>query len=126
MIRLADFGQAINVRFARTEVAAFDGVVEKPVNAVAVVLIIFRGVDPALGGDGMRAARRILVTETLHPVTQLAERGRGRSAGQTASDDDDFEFSAIIRINESRMIVMGAPFVGQRSRRDFARPVFRS
>jgi len=47
----ADFGKPINVRFARTEIAAFDCVVKQTVNAVAVVLIIFRGIDAALRGD---------------------------------------------------------------------------
>ena len=81
--QIADFGQAINVRFARTKIAAFDRVVKQSVNAVAVVLIILRGVDSALRGDGMGAARRILITKTFHPITELAERGRGRTAGQT-------------------------------------------
>ena len=85
MILIADFGQPINVRFARTKIAAFDRVVEQSINAVAVVLIIFRGIDSALRRDGMGAARRILITKTFHPIAELAERGRGRTAGQAAS-----------------------------------------
>src|SRR5256885_3695468 len=42
----ADFGQAIHVRFARAEIAAFDGVVEQPEHRVAVILVILGGVDP--------------------------------------------------------------------------------
>ena len=53
----ADLGQAIDVGFARAEIAALHGVVEEAVDAVAVVVIILGGVDAALRGDGVRAAR---------------------------------------------------------------------
>ena len=101
MMRLLTSRQPINVRFARTEIAALDRVVEQTENAVAVVLIIFRGVDSALRGDAVRAARAVLVTETLHVVTLFAQRGRGRAAGQSAADDDDFELPPVRRTNES-------------------------
>ena len=52
----ADLGEAVDVGLARAEVAALDGVVEKAINAIAVVLIVLGGVDAALGGDGV--ARR--------------------------------------------------------------------
>ena len=115
----ADFGEPINVRFARPEIAAFDRVVEQAINTVAVVLIIFCGVDSTLRGDRMRAARRILIAKTFHPIAKLAQRRRGRTAGQAAADDDDFEFAAVIRTNESRVILMIGPFSGQRSRTEF-------
>jgi len=44
-------------RLAGTKIAALDRVVEQPVNAVAVVLIIFRCIDPALCRNRMRASR---------------------------------------------------------------------
>ena len=47
----ADLRQAIDVGFAGAEVATFYGVVEKAIDAVAVVLIILRGVDATLRGD---------------------------------------------------------------------------
>src|SRR4029077_9754185 len=49
----ADLAKPVDIRFARTKIAALDCVVEQTVNAVAVVLIIFRGVDSTLCGDGM-------------------------------------------------------------------------
>ena len=52
----ADLRQAIDVRFARAEIAALHRVVEEAVDAVAVVLIILRGVDSALRRD--ECARR--------------------------------------------------------------------
>ena len=75
--QIADFGKAIDIRFARTEIAAFDGVVEQTENAVAVVLIILRGVDPALRRDAVRAARAVLITETLHVIAHFSEAGCG-------------------------------------------------
>ena len=46
-----DLGQAVDVGLAAAVVAALDGVVEQPVDAVAVVLVVLGGVDAALGGD---------------------------------------------------------------------------
>ena len=96
----ADLRQAIDVGFAGAEVAAFDGVVEEPIDAVAVVLIIFRGVDAALRGDGMGAARRILEAETLDVVAELGERGGGGSAGQSRADHDDVVLALVGRIHQ--------------------------
>ena len=53
----ADLRQAVDVGLAGAEVAALDGVVEEAVDAVAVVVIVLGGVDAALRGDGVRAAR---------------------------------------------------------------------
>ena len=63
--RCADFRQTIDIRFPRAEIAALDRVVEQSINAVAVVLIILGGVDSALGGNRVRAARAVLVTKTF-------------------------------------------------------------
>ena len=66
--QIADFGQTINIRFAGTEVAAFNRVVKETKDAVAIVLIIFRGVDAALRGDAVGAARAVLIAERLNVV----------------------------------------------------------
>ena len=47
----ADLRQAVDVGFARAEVAALHRVVEQAVDAVAVVLVVLGGVDAALRGD---------------------------------------------------------------------------
>src|SRR2546423_8852055 len=98
---IADLSQPVNVRLARTKIAAFDRIVKQPENAVAIVLIIFGGVDSALRGDGMGASGRILITKTFHPIAKLAQSGRGRSAGQPRAHHDDFEFAAIIWANQT-------------------------
>ena len=115
---VADFGEAINVRFARAKIAALNRVVEEPINAVAIVRVIFRSVDSALGGDAVGAARAVLVTERFDVVTLLAKRGGGGSASQTGADDDDLETATIVRGNEPGIILMPAPFLRQRTGRD--------
>ena len=77
MIRGADFRKTVNIRFARAKVAALDGVVEEPIDAVAVVLIVLGGVDSALCGDRVGAARAVLIAETFDIEALLAQRGRG-------------------------------------------------
>ncbi len=54
---VGNLGEAIDVRLAGAEVAALDRVVEKAENRVAIVAVVFRGVDPALSGDRVGAAR---------------------------------------------------------------------
>ena len=117
--QIADFGETINVCLARTKIAAFDRVVEQSVNAVAVVLIIFRGVDSALRRDRMGATRRILITKTFHPITEFAEGRCSGTAGETAADNDDLELAPIIRTDQSRMIAMALPFPVERTGRNF-------
>ena len=64
----ADLGQAVDVRLARAVVAALDRVVEQPLDRVAVALVVLGGVDAALRGDRVGAARGVLVAEGLHHV----------------------------------------------------------
>ena len=96
----ADLGQAVDVGLAGAEVAALDRVVEEAVDGVAVVLVVLRGVDPALGGDGVRAPRGVLVAEGLDLVARLAEGRARRPAGETGADDDDGELAAVGRVDQ--------------------------
>ena len=82
------------------EVAALDGVVEQAVNRVAVVLVVLRGVDAALRGDRVRAARRVLEAEARDVVAELGERrGRG-AAGEAGADDDDLVLALVRRVDQ--------------------------
>src|SRR6266446_6910121 len=117
---IADFGQPVNVRFARTEIAPFDRVVKQSENAVAVVLVILGSIDPALRRNGMGATRRILITKTFHTITKFTQSGRGRSASQPRTDHNDFKFAAIIRANETRIILVVPPFLLEWTGRNFA------
>ena len=79
--RGADFGQSVNIGFARPKVTALDGVVEKAIDAVAVILIVLRGVYSALRSDRMRPARAILIAKTVDVEPLLAKRCRGGAPG---------------------------------------------
>ena len=113
----ADLGQAVDVRLARAVVAALDRVVEEAVDGVAVLLVVLRGVDAALGGDRVRAARGVLVAEGLHVVAGLAERGGGRGAGQAGADDDDVELAAVGRVDQAGLELAVRPALGDRAGR---------
>ena len=105
----ADLGEAINIRFAGAKVPAFDRVIEKPVNAVAVVLIVLRGVDSALGGDGMGAARAILITKAFDVEALLAERCGGGGARQPAAHDDKLVLSLVRGADNLGAVLVGRP-----------------
>ena len=96
----ADLRQAVDVGFAGAEIAALHRVVEEAVNAVAVVLIILGGVDAALRGDGVRAARAVLEAEALDVVAQFAEAGGSGAARQAGADDDDVVLALVRRIHQ--------------------------
>src|SRR5204863_303553 len=81
-----DLRKPVHIRFARAEIAAFDGVVKQPVNAVAVVLIILRGVNAALRRDAVRAPGAVLKTEAFNVVTEFCKRCGSRCTGKPRSD----------------------------------------
>ena len=84
----ADLRQPVYVTLASAEVPALDCAVKKAVNAIAVVRVILRRIDSPLRGDGMRAAWRILKTETFHSIAQLTERRGCGCPGETGSNDN--------------------------------------
>ncbi len=69
----AQLSEAIDISFTAAKIAPLDGVVKQSPHAVAVVLIVLGGVDPALCRNAVRAAGRVLKAERLHIVTQLGQ-----------------------------------------------------
>ena len=111
----ADLGQPIDVGLARAVVAALDGVVEEPVDGVAVALVVLGRVDAALGRDRVRAARGVLVAERLHDVPRLAQR-RGRAgARQAGADHDHREPAAVGGVGDAGLELAGVPALLERA-----------
>src|ERR1700730_13020314 len=52
-----DFRQTVDVGFTGAKIAALDGVLEKAQNAVPVIPVVLRSVDPSLGGDRVCPSR---------------------------------------------------------------------
>src|SRR4030095_2654264 len=115
---VSDFSEPINVRFARTKVAALNSVVEQTVYAISIVLIVFCRIDTALCCNRMGTSRRILKTKAFHPVSEFTEGRRGGSAGKPAADDYDLKLSPVVWADQSRMVLMISPFLIQRPRRN--------
>ena len=72
---VAHFGQTIYVGFAAAIITALDGVVEKTVDGVIVVLIVLGGIDTSLGCDRVGAAGRVADTENLYVVSKFSKSG---------------------------------------------------
>ena len=96
----ADLGQAVDVGLPAAVVAALHRVVEEPVGGVTVVVVVLRGVDPALRGDGVRAAGAVLVEEALDVVSRLSHGRGGRGPGEPGADDDDVELAPVGRVDQ--------------------------
>jgi hypothetical protein len=52
-------------------------------------------------------------------VSEFTESRRGGSAGEATAHHYDLKFSPVIRIDQSRMVLMISPFLIQRPRRNF-------
>ena len=111
-------GQAVDVALTGAEVAALDGVVEEPIDAVAVAAVVLGRVDAALGGDRVGPAGRVVERERLDLVAELGQRRRRRGAGQTGADDEDLELALVVRVDELRVGDEGLPLLCQRPVRD--------
>jgi hypothetical protein len=107
------FGETMDVGLTGAEVAALDGVVEQPVDAVAVALVVLRRVDATLGRDRVGTARRVVERERLDLIAEFAERGRGRRPGQAGADDDDLELALVRRVHQLLVGDVVLPLVGQ-------------
>ena len=107
--------ETVNVGLARAVVAALDGVVEQAVDGVAVVLVVLRGVDPALRGDAVGAARAVVDAEAVDVVAELGKRGGGRRPGEARAHDDDRVLALVRGVDELDLEPMAVPLLGQRS-----------
>ncbi len=110
-----DLREAVHIGLAGAEVAALDGVVEQAVHGVAVVAVVLRGVDAALRGDRVGAARGVLVAELDHVVALFGEGGARRAAGQAGADDDDGVLAPVGRVDQLGLEAAGVPAVGDRA-----------
>ena len=117
----AQLRQPVDVRLARAVVAALDRVVEQAVDAVAVVLVVLRGVDAALRGDAVRAPRAVLDAEVDDVVAEFAERGGGRRAGQAGADHDDRVLPLVGRVDQLHLELVAVPLLRDRARPALAR-----
>ena len=111
--QVGDLGQPVDVGLARAVVAALDGVVEQPEDAVAVVGVILGGVDAALRGDAVRAPGAVLQTQAGDPVAHLRERGGGRRAGQPGAHHDHGVAAPVGRIDQLQVEAVLGPALGE-------------
>ena len=111
----AHLRQPVDVRLAGAVVAALHRVVEEAVDAVAVVRVVLRRVDPALRGDGVGAPGRVVEGERLDLVAELAERRGGGGAGEPGADDDDVELALVRRVHELHVELVLVPLLGDRA-----------
>src|SRR5690606_34135097 len=89
--------------------------VEEPIDAIAVVRVVLRGVDPALGSDAMRATRAAVDEESFDVVAELGERRGGGSAGEARADDDDVELAFVGGVHEPKLESPPVPFLRDRA-----------
>ena len=107
----ADLRQPIHVGLAGAVVAALDGVVKQPPHAVAVVGIVFGGVDAALRRDAVGATGRILNAKAFDVVAQFAQGGRCRSSREPGTHDQHRMFALVVGAHQGTMFLKLSPLV---------------
>ena len=113
-----DLGQPVHVGLTGTVVATFDRIVEQPIHAVAVVLVILGGIDSTLRGDRVGATWAVVENETIHLIAQF-RHGRGsRATGESRPHHDDFVFPLISGVDQLHVGFVGAPLLREVSWRD--------
>jgi len=113
----ADLGEPVDVGLPGPVVAALDGVVEQPHRRVVVVAVVLGGVDAALGGDRVGAARAVLVAEVEDVVARFAQGRGGRAAGQAGADDDDGQLAAVGGVDQFGLELAPRPLLLDRAGR---------
>ena len=108
----AQLREPVHVRFARAIVSALDRVVEEPLNAVAVVLVVLGRVDAALRGNAVGPSRAVLNAEAEDVVAELAERRRRGGASESRAHDDHRVLAPVRRVDQLRFEPVTVPFVG--------------
>src|SRR5690606_6654128 len=85
----------IDIRLSCTKVSTLNGVVEETVDAVTVILVVLRCINPPLRSDAMCATRTILKTECLNIIPEFSEARSGRGPAESSSDYEDLVLSLV-------------------------------
>ena len=115
---IADFRQPIDIAFACAKVPALHRVIKKPVNALAIVGIVFCRVDAALRSDGVCTTGRVLEAKAFDVIAQLAERRRCGGSCQAGTDHDQGMLALIGRIDQLHIEAGLGPCLFNRAGRD--------
>ena len=109
---------SIDIGFTAAVVATLDGLVEKTIDRVIVILVILGSIYTSLRRDRVRTARRIADAENFYIITELTQRSSCRRTTESGSDDNDFEFPLVARIDNTDLRLMLCPFLRQRTLRN--------
>ncbi len=105
-----DFRQAVYVGFAATVIAPFDRIVEETERGVSIILIVLRGIDSPLRGNGVRAARGVLEAKGLYIVPQLGQGGGGGASCEPRSDHNDINLTLVCGADQRNFGLVFGPF----------------
>ena len=108
-----DFSQTVDVGFAGTVIATFDGIAEKTLDAVAVVLIVLGCIDAALGSDGVCTAGGILNAEYVDIEAHGTQRSGSRGTGKACTHNNDVDFTLVGRVYKFLTGFVVGPFFGE-------------
>jgi len=109
---ICHFGKTMNVGFAGAVIAALYGIVIKTIDRIAVVWVVFGGVDSALRGNRVCTARTVLNTKVQNVKSHFAETCCCSGSSQTGTYDDDVQFEFVGGIHKVLMRLVICPFLG--------------
>jgi hypothetical protein len=115
----ADLCESVNIGFPGSKISPLDGIVKEAMGTISIILVIFSGINPSLGCDGMSPSGRVLITKTVHIVSKFSESRGCRSPGQTGTYNNDPVLSLVCRVNQFGRETMVIPLFGKGSLRYF-------
>ena len=107
--------ETMHVGFAGSIIATFERVVKQTPDTVAVVLVIFSGIDSALSRDAVGSARAVLKAERFDVVAQFAHRSCSRSSSQSGANHNHAELALVGRIDQLHVENMFVPLLLKRT-----------
>ena len=117
--KVRNLSQTVNVCLASAVVTTLDGVVEKTIDRIVVVLVVLSCIDTTLCCDRVRTTGRVLDAENLHVVAEFTERSSSRSTTQTGTNDDNVELALVGGAYDLNSCLMVAPLLSQLTCRNF-------
>ncbi|MCL4101980.1 hypothetical protein MMG03_001566 [Fibrobacter succinogenes] len=113
------FGETMNVGFTSAEVTALNGIVEKTIDRVTIVLIALSSIDTTLGSNGVSTTGRVLNAEGLHIVAQFCERSCSGSTSKTGTHHENGELTLVSGVHELQFKLMLGPLFFNGTTRNF-------
>ena len=112
---IRNFSKTINVSLTSTIVTTFDSIIEKTIDRVTIILIVFSSIHTTLRSNRVSTTWRVLDTEVKHIEAHFAKRSCSRSTCKTCTNNDYIKTTFVGRVHQFLVSFIVSPFFSQRT-----------